>query len=151
MIFLHQQKQKFLTLFLGWMLLLLFLALLPNSVCRRMVPCEACFTAAHYVSYFVVAYLLCLYLRFRRTMFSIRMCNLSLVWMVFVLMFACSAATEGIQVFADGRTVCWSDFFCNLEGGALGIVFSLAAKKLKERFVLKKTVAEEPKYCPVPR
>ncbi|MDD5216965.1 MAG: hypothetical protein PHS88_02560, partial [Candidatus Omnitrophica bacterium] len=83
MIFLREQKQKLLALFLGWMVFLLFLALLPNSVCLKISPGKAWFTAAHYVSYFVVAYLLCLYLRFRRTVFSVRMGNWNLVWMVF--------------------------------------------------------------------
>jgi len=126
----RSRKRKLAFFCMVMMGLLVLLAVFPNAWFAPFLNTEAFFTAAHLIAYYILAFFLCLALRFQRQLYSIRMTNGKIVWIVLVVTTALGGLTEGMQHFVADRAATWFDFCCNLAGIHAGIFTYLLMKKI---------------------
>lgn len=128
---LQGRKTKLFTLTGLWALLLLVLSLEPKWFVSLVLRGPGLFSAAHAGVFVVLAFLLCLALRFQRSLFAWRMDDRGVFLTAFTACFFYAGITEAVQVFAPLRTPDWIDFYCDLAGTVLGIaLFFIYSQKV---------------------
>ena len=146
------QITNLLALISSWFLLLIFLALMPERVVLFFLRKPFFFSVAHIVAYWVLAFFLCLYLRFKRTFFVFRMNWWNIFFLTLVCCMACGGITEAVQVLTPDRAPDWYDFYCDLGGAMSGILFFMLFSK--SPFMIKFLTARShpiPKIRIIPR
>lgn len=128
------RKTQFLLLTAGFISSLFFLALVPETICLKVINSRSMFTVFHLAAYFALGALLCLCLRFQKTVASLRMTDFNVVWLsVFVAAIA-GGATEWIQIFSLDRVPDWFDFYCDMIGAGIGILGFFVFRKASFQF-----------------
>ncbi len=120
---LKTQKKKFFLAANLWAALLIFLALLPEQAALIVLRRPVFFIVAHVTAYFILAFLLCIYFRFRKVFFSLRMQGAGIACLVLFFSMLCGGVTEAVQVLTPDRGPDWFDLGCDLLGALSGILF----------------------------
>jgi VanZ family protein len=115
------------------MVILFGLALLPDRICTHIIRGEIFYVLAHLLCYGSLAFFLCLSLRFQRRIWAVRMGDFNVAWLTLLIMTVFSAFTEWIQRFAAGRKPTIFDFYCDLIGVAVAMLFFYALKHIAFR------------------
>ncbi len=128
---LQGRKTKLFTLTGLWALLLLVLSLEPKWFVSLVLRGPGLLSAAHAGVFVVMAFLLCLALRFQRSLFAWRMDNRGVFIAAFAACLFYGGLTEAAQVFAPSRTPDWMDFYCDAAGAGFGIaLFFIYSQKV---------------------
>ncbi|MBN1687634.1 MAG: VanZ family protein [Candidatus Omnitrophica bacterium] len=117
------QKKRLLIAIGLWVGLTLFLSLQPASSVRLLVRSSLLVSLAHIPVYGVMAFLSCLYLRFRRSLGNWRMKDPHVMVISFLVVSGFGVVNEGLQVLAAGRICDLFDIQCNIIGAAGGSLF----------------------------
>lgn len=117
------KKERFFLAVKLWAVLLVFLALLPEKVALMVLRKPEFFAVAHLVAYFILAFLLCLFLRFQRIFLSLRMRSITIFSLTLLFSMICGGVTEAVQVLTPDRGPDWFDLGCDLLGALSGILF----------------------------
>ena len=128
MLKLIQRKRRLLLLCFLWGILLAALALQPDKAVNFFLPFSIMRDAAHAVTYGLMAFFLCLYLRFRRHILGIPMSFLNAALLALVLTALWGGFTEWTQRFIPDRCVSIKDWACDM----IGAFFGIAAFRLRE-------------------
>ena len=127
-------RRKYFILSSMWALLLVVMAVQPEKMVKRVLPTSWERFMAHSVAYGIFAFLLCLYFRFRKSLFRYRMKEGFVFLFSFVLVFAWGGLTEYIQLYSRDRIADWLDVFYDVLGAAWGIfLFFLYKRTVRER------------------
>ncbi len=78
-------------------------------------------TIGHILTYGTLAFILCIYFKFCRTLLNVRLDDKWISALSLILIAIIGGLMEGLQIFSLGRTPQWFDFYCNLIGGTGGI------------------------------
>ena len=146
-----QAKQKSLFVLVSiWMFGLCFFALQPESIVLFFLRNPAFFSPAHALAYGGLAFLLCLYLRFRREFFSFRMNLPAVLISAMILSAFCGGFTEILQIFSIDRIPDWLDFGFDLIGAVAGCLsfafFANMARPLKPVPALSRKAVSKPAF-----
>ncbi len=115
-----RRKRLLLACFL-WAVLLSVLAMQPLSIVKLFFPSPAARSFAHVLFYGVLAFLFCLYFRFKRNLGKIPIGNYRLVILSFFLTAALGGATEVMQLLTPDRMADLNDLYFDMAGAGIGI------------------------------
>jgi VanZ family protein len=112
-----------------WGIFLAILALQPDGLVEIFLPFSYLRDIAHAVTYGILAFFLCLYLRFRRYVFKVPMTFWNAAFLALIGTAVWGGLTELIQHFAPDRYVSWKDWAYDMIGAFFGIVAFAAREK----------------------
>ncbi len=125
------KKERFFLAVWLWAVLLVFLALLPEKIALMVLRKPEFFAVAHLAAYFILAFLLCLFLKFQRVFLSFRMQTATIFSVALLFSMICGGVTEVVQVLAPDRGPDWFDLGCDLVGALSGILFFVLFSRTK--------------------
>lgn len=106
-----------------WAFLLIALSLQPERVQLFFLPNHIYQMSAHIAAYAAFTFLLCLWLRFRRSFFGFRPGDPVVQVIAFLLAMLWGGAVELSQLFTPDRYADWLDVLCNGAGALAGCLF----------------------------
>lgn len=115
-----RKKRLFLACFL-WVVLLAVLAMEPNKIVKMFFPTSRARDFAHVLFYGVLAFLLCIYWRFKRRAGHTQIKNIHVVLLSFALTALFGGMTELMQLWTPDRLADWSDLGFDMIGASIGI------------------------------
>ena len=122
----QRRKKQFLIYVLVWSLALLVFSLLSHDMVWSVLPKESFQSTAHVIAYGFLTYLLCFYLRFRRSMFKLRMTDVKVYVIACLLTITWGAVTELAQSLRLDRYGTWDDCFFDALGAVIGVIVFLS-------------------------
>ena len=123
---------------------LVILSLVPKPVVGYFLHSEGEEALCHALAYSVLAFLLGIYFRFKRSFLSLRMTLPAVLLVACALCALLGAFTELIQVFSPGRVPDLADFYDDMIGTAGGLFTFLVFRKLP----LTRRLLENPPAAP---
>ena len=120
---LRQQKNRLAIAVALWAILLVLLALEPDGAVGLILPSDSLKNLAHTPAYGVLAFLICLFLRFKRSVFTLKMTDRNVAVFSFFLTTGWGAGTELLQKWTFDRMASWGDWGFDALGAGAGIIF----------------------------
>ncbi|MCM8775508.1 MAG: VanZ family protein [Candidatus Omnitrophica bacterium] len=130
MTFIQKRKRLLITASVLWAGLLLVLSVQPEAFVMMVLRKPSIFPFAHIAAYGILAFLLCHYFCFKRSLFLCRMRGWKVLFFSFFLAVFCGGIAEAVQVFSPDRIPDWLDFECDMIGASCGIIFYLLYRKV---------------------
>ena len=127
---LRQRRGRILAACLLWALLLIFLALEPDAAVEIFLPFRVLRDLAHAACYGVLAFLVAVFLIFKRSLFSFRFTDRRAVLLAFGAALAWGGFTEYLQKFTPDRIPEAGDVFWDAAGAAAGLVLFAFNRKI---------------------
>lgn len=117
-----QRKRHLRLLCFLWGILLIVLAIQPEKVVEVFLPFSIMRDAAHGLTYGILTFFICLYLRFRRHLGGVPMNFKNAALLALVLTGFWGGLTEWLQHFIPDRCVSLSDWLYDMMGAVIGII-----------------------------
>lgn len=119
------RKKQFLLFASLWSICLLVFSLLPHDFIWNLAPSERLQSLAHTAAYGFLTYLLCFYLRFRRSLIKLRMTDMRVYFFACAFTLIWGVVTEFAQMFRADRFSDWNDCLFNAVGSMIGLMVFL--------------------------
>lgn len=136
MLNIRKHKIRLIVAIFLWSILLVVLALEPDTAVNACLPKHVLRDLAHSAAYGMLAVLCYLYFHFKRHVLSHRMTERSIFICSFLIASGWGIFTEILQYFSPTRHAEFSDIFYDMAGAFVGIVFFILTKKKLKTFFL---------------
>ena len=130
---LKSQKIKFGLAAGLWAVLLVMLSLEPDAAVESLLPADFLKNLAHAVTYGILAFLLCFFLRFKRSLLGFKMKDFNIAGFSFFLTLAWGGLTEIIQRWTPDRTASLKDLAYDGAGASAAILCFFVYSNLPDR------------------
>lgn len=130
---LKKRKRRLLIISTLWASLLLFLSVAPGKS-FVLVPFDIWMTFAHAIAYGVLAFFLCLYLRFKRSVGPFKMMGKNALIFAFVTASLWGGITELLQFMTPDRITDWWDLAADMAGAFVSLWVFIWYEKLRHPF-----------------
>ena len=136
MLNIRKHKIRLIVAIILWAILLVVLALEPDTAVKTCLPKHILRDLAHSVAYGMLAVLCYLYFHFKRNVLSHRMTEGSIFLCSFLIASGWGIFTEILQYYSPTRRAEFSDVLYDMAGAFVGIVFFILTKKKLKTFFL---------------
>ena len=130
---LKRQKIKFGAAAALWAAWLVVLALQPDGLVEAFLPLHFLRNLTHGAAYSVLAFFLCFFLRFKRSLLAMKMKTFNMALFSFLITTGWGGLTELIQRWTPDRTPSWGDLAYDGLGAAAGIASFIIYENLPDR------------------